>query len=92
MPLRSSSLIPQPSIASAPARILDATEGQEQLGKTAGKDATADKATYVKIHGLEGARRMAAELRAQAEAALEPLGQRAFLLRAIAQRIVERRG
>ena len=33
--------------------VLDATEGAEQLGKTAGKDAAADKATYVSVHGLD---------------------------------------
>ena len=34
--------------------ILDATEGAAQLGKTAGKDAAAGKATYVRLHGLGG--------------------------------------
>ena len=32
--------------------VLDATEGDTQLGKTAGKDAAARKATYVSLHGL----------------------------------------
>jgi geranylgeranyl diphosphate synthase type II len=72
--------------------ILDATEGAEQLGKTAGKDHAAAKATYVRVHGMDGARRMAEDLRAQAEAALEHMGPRAELLRELARMIVRRRG
>ena len=37
--------------------ILDVTGSTETLGKTAGKDAAADKCSYVTIAGLEGARR-----------------------------------
>ncbi len=70
--------------------ILDATATAEQLGKTAGKDAKAQKATYVSLHGLNGARTLARELLDQALAALEPLGERGTLLAAIARLIVER--
>jgi geranylgeranyl diphosphate synthase, type II len=70
--------------------VLDATEGATQLGKTAGKDAVADKATYVKIHGLEASRALAARLLADALAALAPLGGRP-LLAELARGIVERR-
>jgi geranylgeranyl pyrophosphate synthase len=42
--------------------ILDATEGAAQLGKTAGKDVQAQKATYPSIVGLEASRRLAAGL------------------------------
>jgi geranylgeranyl diphosphate synthase type II len=70
--------------------ILDATEGAAQLGKTAGKDAAAGKATYVRLLGLEGARRVASELRAQAREAIAPLGERGELLDALATSIVER--
>jgi geranylgeranyl pyrophosphate synthase len=42
--------------------ILDATSDTATLGKTAGKDARAGKATYVSVHGIEEARRIAAEL------------------------------
>jgi geranylgeranyl diphosphate synthase type II len=70
--------------------VLDATEGKERLGKTAGKDAAAHKATYVTIHGLERARAMAFSLLGEAEAALAPLGPKGALLDAIAKRIVER--
>ena len=36
--------------------VLDATEDAARLGKTAGKDQAAQKATYVSVHGLERAR------------------------------------
>ena len=71
--------------------ILDATEGAERLGKTAGKDRAAGKATYVAVHGIAGARRTAAELLARAREAVAPLGPRGALLDALARLIVERR-
>ncbi|MFI5183827.1 MAG: polyprenyl synthetase family protein [Vicinamibacteria bacterium] len=71
--------------------VLDATEGAEQLGKTAGKDEAAHKATYVSVHGLERAREMAQDLLAEAREALAPMGDRAELLSGIAERIVTRR-
>jgi geranylgeranyl pyrophosphate synthase len=39
--------------------VLDATADTATLGKTAGKDAKADKTTYVKLHGLEASRDIA---------------------------------
>jgi geranylgeranyl diphosphate synthase, type II len=72
--------------------ILDATESADRLGKTAGKDDAAAKATYVRVHGIEGARRAAEELLAQAEASLDGLGPRADGLRELARMIVRRRG
>jgi len=39
--------------------ILDATADSRTLGKTAGKDAKAGKTTFVRLHGLEGSRRLA---------------------------------
>ena len=47
--------------------ILDSTSNTATLGKTAGKDARAGKATYVKLHGLKMAADMARE---ESEAAL----------------------
>jgi farnesyl diphosphate synthase len=70
--------------------VLDATEGAERLGKTAGKDEAAGKATYVSVHGLERAREMAAALRREALEALEPLGSRGERLAEIARLIVDR--
>lgn len=71
--------------------VLDATEGAAQLGKTAGKDQAAHKATYVSLHGLERARALARELLDQALRALEPFGPRGELLAGLARLIVERR-
>ena len=70
--------------------VLDATGDAEGLGKTAGKDEAARKATYVSVHGLEQARALAAALRQEALEAIAPLGPRGELLAAIARLIVDR--
>jgi len=70
--------------------VLDATEGAEQLGKTAGKDEAARKATYVSVYGLEKARAMAASLRDEALDATASFGPRGGLLAAIARLVVDR--
>jgi geranylgeranyl diphosphate synthase type II len=70
--------------------VLDATEDAEHLGKTAGKDQAARKATYVSVHGLEKARALAATLRQEALDAVGPLGPRGELLAAIARLVVDR--
>jgi farnesyl diphosphate synthase len=54
--------------------ILDVTQGSETLGKTAGKDAHANKPTYVSALGLDGARTRAQGLLAEAQAALAGSG------------------
>lgn len=74
--------------------VLDATADTATLGKTAGKDANANKPTYVSLLGLEGARRRAAELLDQAQRALQSLqtqGLEAHALHALAKMIVDRR-
>ena len=70
--------------------VLDATEDAEHLGKTAGTDEAARKATYVSVHGLEAARGLAASLRQEALDALAPLGPRGEVLAAIARLVVDR--
>ncbi len=70
--------------------LLDATESAERLGKTAGKDQAAQKATYVSIHGVERARAIAAALRQEALDALSPFGPRGLALGAIARLVVDR--
>jgi farnesyl diphosphate synthase len=73
--------------------VLDATQGSDTLGKTAGKDADANKPTYVSLLGLEGARVEAAQLLTQALAALARSGLPARAteaLAALAERIVHR--
>jgi farnesyl diphosphate synthase len=69
---------------------LDVQSDTATLGKTAGKDAQQDKPTYVSVLGVVRARELAAELRAQALAALEPLGQPAQRLRELTDYIVLR--
>jgi len=64
--------------------ILDVESSSEKLGKTAGKDAAQQKATYPSIHGLERSRELAAAAIQKALAALEPFGARAHWLREIA--------
>jgi geranylgeranyl pyrophosphate synthase len=60
--------------------ILDATSNSATLGKTAGKDAQAGKATFVRLHGLEASQRHAADYTAAARTALASLdGDKAFL-------------
>jgi geranylgeranyl pyrophosphate synthase len=61
--------------------VLDATADSATLGKTAGKDAKADKTTFVKLHGLDASRRMARERSDAARVAFQELpGDKAFLL------------
>ena len=71
--------------------ILDVTEGEQQLGKSAGKDLHARKATYVTIHGLSAARAIAQDLLSSALDALSSWGERGLVLAGLARLIVERR-
>lgn len=73
--------------------VLDETQGSDKLGKTAGKDADANKPTYVALLGLEGARREAEGLLATALDALAGSGLPVVAmgpLAALAERIVHR--
>jgi geranylgeranyl diphosphate synthase type II len=70
--------------------ILDVTQSTEVLGKTAGKDAAVDKATYPAILGLECSRKEAARLTKQAMDALQPLRGKGKWLRAIAEYLLQR--
>jgi geranylgeranyl diphosphate synthase type II len=71
--------------------ILDVTASTEDLGKTAGKDEDTDKTTYPKLLGLDGAKAEAQRLVDVAKAALEPFGERAAALNAIADYIIDRK-
>jgi len=71
--------------------ILDVTQTSEQLGKTAGKDLTSEKATYPALYGLEKAEQMASKLINEACAALDDFGDRAATLKEIARYLVERK-
>ncbi|HLA35553.1 MAG TPA: farnesyl diphosphate synthase [Rhodocyclaceae bacterium] len=70
--------------------ILDAEASTATLGKTAGKDASHRKPTYVTLLGASQARTKAAELQKDAHAALEPFGPRAERLHQLTDFIVER--
>jgi geranylgeranyl diphosphate synthase, type II len=70
--------------------ILDVTQSTEKLGKTAGKDARATKATYPAIHGLDKSRAEAHRLTAAAHAAIAPFGKRGEILHAIANLLLAR--
>jgi geranylgeranyl diphosphate synthase type II len=70
--------------------ILDVTQTTENLGKTAGKDAAVDKATYPSVIGLELSRKEAVRLTAEAMEALEVFGEKAAKLREIAERMLVR--
>ena len=71
--------------------LLDATATTEELGKTAGRDATLAKATYVSVLGQDGARREALRHAQAARAALEEGGVRSETLLTLAGYIVKRR-
>ena len=70
--------------------ILDVTQTSEQLGKTAGKDTAAQKATYPKIVGLEKSRKIAAQLTGRAFRALNVFKSRAPALAALAEFLLKR--
>ncbi len=70
--------------------ILDATADTATLGKTAGKDARAGKTTYVKLHGLDAARRHAREQSEAARAALARLPGGAPFLTALVGNMASR--
>ena len=70
--------------------ILDVTQTSEQLGKTAGKDVTVQKATYPAIVGLDKSRKIAAQLTAKAFAALNIFKGKAIALEALAEFLLKR--
>jgi len=70
--------------------ILDVTASSLELGKSAGKDAEQNKATYVSVLGLQRARELAEDMQALAVTACEPLGKQGDHLRALVHYIQER--
>ena len=71
--------------------ILDVTADSATLGKTAGKDADADKPTFVSLMGLDDSRAFAQELLSRALAALDGSGlSHTQPLRALADMVVNR--
>ncbi len=71
--------------------VLDMTQSSEELGKTAGKDTASIKATWPAVYGIDQSLKDAEELIADAFAALEPFGEAADPLKALASYLVERK-
>nr|WP_225427965.1 farnesyl diphosphate synthase [Dyella tabacisoli] len=70
--------------------ILDVEGESEVIGKTAGKDAAADKPTFPSIIGLDASRRRLSELTSEALDAIASLGARGSLLQELAYYAAER--
>jgi geranylgeranyl diphosphate synthase type II len=70
--------------------ILDVTQTTEKLGKSAGKDIAAQKATYPAVIGLEKSRAEAKRLTRNAHNALSIFGNKAETLHELANYLLER--
>jgi geranylgeranyl diphosphate synthase, type II len=71
--------------------VLDVTQTSEQLGKTAGKDSAAEKATYPALFGIEESLKKADALVDSALASLDSFGPRAGILKSLARFLVDRK-
>jgi len=71
--------------------VLDVTQTSEQLGKTAGKDTAAQKATYPALFGIEESLQKADALVSRALRSLDSFGDRAETLKSLAHFLVERK-
>ena len=70
--------------------ILDEVGDQENLGKDIGSDRELNKLTYVSLFGLEASRQKLLDLHREALSQIEPLGEKADELKALADYIVVR--
>ena len=70
--------------------ILDVTGTEAVLGKPIGSDEKNNKATYVSVYSLPAAQRMAQEAVTDAVAALDRFGDRAWVLRSLAEYLLTR--
>ena len=70
--------------------VLDMTQTSEELGKTAGKDTASTKATWPAVFGIDRSRKDAAQLIADAFAALDEFGAAANPLKSLAKFLVDR--
>ncbi len=70
--------------------VLDVVGDAALTGKGVGSDARQEKSTYVSLHGVDGARERAYAAVRQALGELEPFGRDAWVLRALAESVVDR--
>ena len=70
--------------------LLDVTQESEALGKTAGKDVSARKATYVSLFGVGQSRKIAIDIHGEACEALLPIKLDTDLLRMLADMVLNR--
>ena len=70
--------------------LLDVTQETKVLGKTSGKDAAAEKATYPGHYGIEQSLKMAADLLREAHGELASIDRDTTLLSELADRIARR--
>ena len=70
--------------------ILDITQTSERLGKTAGKDTKAQKATYPTILGMERSKQIAQQLTQRAFDALKIFHRKAVALEGLAMFLLQR--
>jgi geranylgeranyl diphosphate synthase type II len=71
--------------------VLDVTQTSEQLGKTAGKDTAAEKATYPALFGIDESLKKADTLVDNALTSLDSFAARADTLKSLARFLVERK-
>jgi len=71
--------------------VLDVTQTSAQLGKTAGKDTAAEKATYPALFGIDESLKKADQWVEKALGSMERFGPRADTLKALARFLVERK-
>ena len=70
--------------------LLDAEGATHTLGKRAGKDEAAGKATFVSLYGIDGARERLSVIAGEAVAALQPFGAKADVFRETVIFVTER--
>ena len=70
--------------------LLDVTSSSDAMGKATGKDAAHGKATLVALHGTQWARQRLSELTEEADALLEPFGEKADVLKSAAAFVARR--
>ncbi len=71
--------------------LLDIEGTQEELGKSIGKDAEVQKATFPSVYGIEESKRMARELTEKAKQSIGRLGDKSTLLQVLADYLLTRK-